>query len=828
MLSSTLLVGVLCGISAANPHPWMYGVPDYAWDLDMDQVMTQADVDLMMTADATTDAASQVGGLNTTTPSASSGIEPCAVLSRALAAMPAGARPVVPAELGVSCLQSVPLDKAGNVQLIDELKVFVKWQSNIAYLRNPPKEYTEKAVDIMGELDTMQKQVAAGGFKSEYEFQLQMLSLFTSAYDNHFAYQPDILASAMQFQRPPGSELVSVSSDGKALPEIYTYRDILKANNDTSFKPSPIKMINGMDAQKFLANESMSSDFHDADTRWNALFPSQALLASGTTYLGSFRTGQYQGPNTTFQFANGTTWSQINLAVAFGNFTGVDSGSAFFKRFCNGPAPVTTKPPAASPASNSTKPSTPTPKPAPSQIGYPKAQIINPNLAVAGYYLDGAAYKDVAVLSIPSYESPDVQTFQNTMRDFIRMCKKDGKTKMIFDMRGNGGGNAILGYDTFKQVYPAASADPYGGTRFRANDALNSAGKMTEDFLANKTYAQSNRTAFAAAFGRGTTQQDVFSLVQPFNYQHILNIDNKAMASWSDVFGPTQANGDNFTATLRYNYTDSLSTTYTGFSVIGFGANANETKTPTPFNPQDMVMLHDGMCSSTCALASELLKNQGAVRTIAVGGRPQPGPMQGVGGTKGAQVFAWDDISVRLQTLFLLGSPAQQKEWNNTDLGKTAFAKQLFKRSAYNGGQVAGGVNLKDNLRLADTSGTPLEFMYEAADCRMWFTSKMISDVTEVWKGVADRMFMGNGTMMGCVEGSTGAPSSISGGGQLRGGDGKSLMKSMSVAAVAMGRMGEPNNGTAPDMFKGSAARSVTASLGFGFIASVVGLTLAM
>ncbi|RMZ70259.1 peptidase S41 family [Pyrenophora seminiperda CCB06] len=799
----------------------------------MDEVMTQADVDLIMTAaDSITEAASPVGALNTTTPSSSSGTEPCAVLSRTLAAMPSGARPVVPAELGVSCLQSVPLDKAGNVELIDDLKVFVKWQSNVAYLRNPPKEYTEKAVDIMGELDTMQKQVAVGGFKSEYEFQLQMLNLFTSAYDNHFAYQPDILASAMQFQRPPGSELVSVSSDGKAMPEIYVYRDVLRANNDTSFKPSPVKMINGMDAQKFLANESMSSDFHDADTRWNALFPSQALLASGTTYLGSFRTGQYQGPNTTFQFANGTTWSQMNIAVAFGNFTGVESGSAFFKRFCNGPAPVAPKAPKApapSPISNSTKPSTPTPKPAPSQIGYPKAQIVNPNLAVAGYYLDGAAYKDVAVLSIPSYESPDVQTFQNTMRDFIRMCQKAGKTKMIFDMRGNGGGNAILGYDTFKQVYPQASADPYGGTRFRAHDGFNSAGKITQDFLANKTYAQSNRTAFAQNFGRGTTQQDVFSLVQPFNYQHTLDINNKAISNWSQIFGPVQANGDNFTTTLRYNFTDSLSTTYTGFSVIGFGANLNETKTPLPFKPQDMVMLQDGMCSSTCALAAELLKNQGAIRTIVIGGRPQPGPMQGVGGTKGAQVFAWDDIQIRMQAVFFLGSPEQQKEWNNTDLGKTAFAKQLFKRSAYNAGQIAGGVNLKDNLRLTDTSGTPLEFMYEAADCRMWFTSKMVSDVTEVWKGVADRMFMGNGTMMGCVEGSTGAPSSVSGGGQLRGGDGKMLMKSASVAALAAkAPVTEPKNVTSPDIFKGSATRGVTANLGFGFVASVIGLTLAL
>lgn len=394
MRSSVVLFGAFCGLSTANPHPWMYGVPDYP-DLDMNEVMTQADVDLMMAAavENSTTASGSEGALNSSTPSsASPGQEPCAVVSMAIAALPSGARPVVPAELGVKCLQSVPLDKEGNVKLIDDLKVMVKWQSNVAYLKNPPKEYTEEPVDIIGELDTMQKQVAAGNFKTEYDFQLKMLNLFTKAYDNHFAYQPDILASAMQFQRPTGSELVSVSSDGVALPEIYTYRDVVKANNDSSFKPSPVKMINGMSAQSYLANVSADSDFHDADTRWNALFPSQALLASGTTFLGSFRTGQYQGPNTTMEFANGTTWSSMNVAVVFGNFTGVDSGKAFFQRFCTGPKPVSAAP-APSPTSNSTRTVTPTATPSPSHIGYPKAELINSNLAVGGYYLNGAGYE---------------------------------------------------------------------------------------------------------------------------------------------------------------------------------------------------------------------------------------------------------------------------------------------------------------------------------------------------------------------------------------------------------------------------------------------------
>jgi hypothetical protein len=430
--------------------------------------------------------------------------------------------------------------------------------------------------------------------------------------------------------------------------------------------------------------------------------------------------------------------------------------------------------------------------------------------------------QNVAILSIPSYESPNVQSFQNTMRDFIRKSKAEGKTKMIFDLRGNGGGNAILGYDTFKQVYPQANNEPFGGTRFRANEALNMAGQITQDFLAGKTFAQSNRTAFAEAFGPGVTQDDIFGLTSAFNYQHTLDSNNQDFKDWKQLFGPEVVNGDNFTTTLRYNYSDSISTTYAGFSVIGFNQNLNETKTPQPFQAQDMVMLHDGMCSSTCAIAAELLKNQGAVRTIVVGGRPQPGPMQGVGGTKGAQVFAWDDIQVRMQAIFFLGSPAQRAQWNKTDLGRTAFATQLFKRSAYQGGQIAGGVNLKDNLRQGDASKIPLEFIYEAADCRMFFTAGMVNDVTQVWKGVADRMFR-TGDKMGmkmCVEGSTADKSSVTGGGQSRGGDGK-------INAGSGSRSNSTGGGAStPQQFTGGAAGQKSSSMLVGIAAMLLSTLL--
>lgn len=73
-------------------------------------------------------------------------------------------------------------------------------------------------------------------------------------------------------------------------------------------------------------------------------------------------------------------------------------------------------------------------------------------------------------------------------------------------------------------------------------------------------------------------------------------------------------------------------------------------------------------------------------------------------------------------------------------------------------------------MRRDDLGQTPLEFIYEAADCRMWYTAGMVNNVTEVWKGVVDRMFRDDG-MARCVEGSTGHESSVTGGGQRKGGE---------------------------------------------------------
>jgi hypothetical protein len=184
------------------------------------------------------------------------------------------------------------------------------------------------------------------------------------------------------------------------------------------------------------------------------------------------------------------------------------------------------------------------------------------------------------VLSIPTFSSPDVNSFQDIARKFINMSVAMGKQKMIFDMRGNGGGNAILGYDMFKQVFPQADQEPFGATQFRAFDDLNTAGQMTAIFNKNKALLQVNESLY----------NDVLALNSVFNFEHTLDINNDAFSSWGQMFGPHARNNDQFTSILRYNFSDPISDTYPGFSLIGL---LNDTESPDfqPFKPENMVMV---------------------------------------------------------------------------------------------------------------------------------------------------------------------------------------------------------------------------------------------
>lgn len=157
------------------------------------------------------------------------------------------------------------------------------------------------------------------------------------------------------------------------------------------------------------------------------------------------------------------------------------------------------------------------------------------------------------------------------------------------------------------------------------------------------------------------------------------------------------------------------------------------------------------------------MKEQAKVESIAIGGRPINAPMQAIGGTKGSLTFPFTNILFYASEVLRIAAALDDSAaavLNNTILGIIAGSEQLFKRVTFGSEGPLAQVNAADNLRKDDASQTPLEFVYEAADCKLFYTADMALDVTETWKAAAAAKW-GDG---GCVPGSKGDPSSISGG----------------------------------------------------------------
>ena len=68
-----------------------------------------------------------------------------------------------------------------------------------------------------------------------------------------------------------------------------------------------------------------------------------------------------------------------------------------------------------------------------------------------------------------------------------------------------------------------------------------------------------------------------------------------------------------------------------------------------------------------------------------------------------------------------------------------------------------GRVNIRNQVRY--NSDIPVQFTYEAADCRLWYTPPMVNDMRVLWTAVAEATW-GFGKQY-CVPGSTGQVTSL-------------------------------------------------------------------
>ncbi|KAI0859884.1 hypothetical protein F4860DRAFT_515381 [Xylaria cubensis] len=626
----------------------------------------------------------------------------------------------------LNCLLSLPFNASRADSFLVEIRKYIQFQSTLEVLKSPPNTYASPAVDILGGLD----KISNTTYKNQYDFDLDIGNLIRSANDGHFFMTPCSLAP-FAFQRDEIG-LISVSEDGRKTPEIYVGAD-LQALASGSTIISPVVTVNGQDVITYLETVADLQGNQDPDARWNTLFVSAAAVASvGSSELllwGTFTSDRGIWPGvdtTTLEFKNGST---IDLATVakYNEFPTVSSAAALFSAVCIQDSPSNSRRETPTKRDDNTEVS-PTATAGP--LGFPTPVIRDPYNQISGYSLDN----DTAVMFIPTFAGgagfPANQdlVFAETATRIVNTAVSNGRNKLIIDLTRNPGGNIARAFDLFKLFFP--SKLPYSATRFRRHDG--------SDLLA---LANQNVSAIVA----GTS---------PFKFQGFVNpAQDAGFASVEEFLEGEVQLGVNVTSLYaNFNYTlFSVFTANTG-PIRGFGGiPINNTQ---PYAPEDILIVTDGFCSSTCTTFVNLMTNVGGVRALTFGGRPRTEPMQVMGGVRGAQAYEFSDIDndIAVASFLVSNDPSLLTK------AQITLADDVLPIGLKNLPLViyGGGFNLR-NAYQEGADHLPLQFDYQASDCRLFYTAENIANPASTWADARDAIW-GNAS---CVSNSTGGRGSL-------------------------------------------------------------------
>ncbi|KEF63243.1 uncharacterized protein A1O9_01220 [Exophiala aquamarina CBS 119918] len=654
---------------------------------------------------------------------------------------------------------SAPLLKPDALRLINVVMALLEWQSTLAYLKDPPPGYLLSATDLMSDAQTLRVAVENDAFTSELAFEKALTDILESSHDGHLYTSLPAMRVFGYIRTIDG--IVSVSLDGRSTPDIFAYGDIEQRNADNNFNPSPIVKINGQDAKSWVLYQALNttSGQHDPDAMYSPISRLNSTIfanvlryntfvkspAAGSRFLFC---GSYPGPSTTILFKNGTVLNHPTTAVLLDDFTGVVDGRSFYRRFVT---EVTRKRALSSRGTvsalghNTIHEMRKTAASHHSNDLYPAPLYFTDDGAIEGYFMNVLGFETVAVLRLGSFNPRSTEEFHSNLTEFLHTCVLNGKQHLIVDIQSNGGGNIGLGYDVFEQLFP--DTEPYSAGNLRSHEQLNVMGEFFTQFAHGVLEDTGNITNYIAAGG--------FSA---FDGRGLNNLSGQRFDSWSEFTGPTLSHGDTFTnlALLDIENTD-----YEDY-LSGFVFSKPPRQA---FQTENIIVLSNGNCGSTCDTFMNLMKWQGGVKTIVGGGRPKPGPMQFVGGVKGRRKLSIGYLMYMVNLFYQHAPPDIQANANQTKLKEVADNGEYLSRRS--DGTFA--VNFGNGIAKDDVTMTPLQFVYEAADCRVWWKPEHFFDTTTLWSLVAGTAFGLNNTekWAACVAGSTNHPSSVSGGMQL-------------------------------------------------------------
>lgn len=503
-----------------------------------------------------------------------------------------------------------------------------------------------------------------------------------------------------------------MSSDGLELPKVYWIQDI---QGFSSVRPgvSDIVSIDGIDIETYLINSGAAVTWpQDPDAIYNSQFWTIPGIASGQG--NGFYDASYPSlPDvSTYEFRNGTTWSVPNRGLIDVSFAGITSGEDLHNVYeLNKTTTANKRSDTESDNSALTKRDTAC---AAKVNYYPTPVVIHCQGYVSGYFLD----EDTCVLVLYSFEGdnptnadqPDLLETRNVTRTLFNKCKATGRTKLIVDVSSNKGGNVFMGHEVYRNLFP--KSENWSGARFRAHAGFDWVGQT----LVNNS--------------------GITNLIND-----VIAADGTEIDTWAELYGPEQVSGAYETRVSLYNFSDPAAASSAQYPFIVTGYDPEDPAPAQPFAAEDIVVMSDGFCGSTCTIFTGLMNREQGVRTIAVGGRPMKQPMQAIGAVKGSNVMPWTNLQAHVgRALSFQPAPADLQgvlpSQDAPPMLPALSAGQLNWRNAY----------AKDGA-----DGPPLQFVYEAANCRLFHKASYYGSMLYMWADVAAAAWGG----APCVDGST-------------------------------------------------------------------------
>lgn len=612
----------------------------------------------------------------------------------------------------------------------------IEFQSTLSYLKSPPKGYGDESVDLQKGLDDIATKVSNSDYDNEYDFEIDIAKLMVKARDGHLTFSGMTQAGVFTWRRSREIALISASEDGKSDPKIWGIGDF-NTTLSADVKRSAISQIDGKDARQFVKDESMDTTYHDPDSRYNSMFYMQPAENSGFFANPRF----YPGPSVNISYENGTSRNFVNSAVIAepNSWLSIKNGQDFYDTFVAAlPNSLNSK----KRADHHSLPRNPE-YPREAELNrrwvpraYPTAVVEHKadDIKLAGYFVDTGAGK-VGVLMVQTFSveagqgnNDEAREFQAVVQSYIEKAKDQKVEKHIIDVRTNGGGKILLGYDMFLQFFP--DEKPQLQSRWRGHKGSELLGEKLSSFES-----------------MNSTNGNLYT--SPFNYHSYVSGKDEAFSGFDKMYPPEKFNGESFTALLKYNLSDPIETSddeyAIGISMTGYLDRANYTE--QPFKAEDIVILSDGICASTCSLFTELMVQQGGVKTLAVGGIPGTGSMQVVGGTKGSMLLPHDYLIPTSDNVIrkFSGSEEESKKWR--EILPQPFGIKVS----------TAGVNFQDTIRKGlEKDGIPTQFLNDTASCRIYYEPNMYLNVTALWSKAAEVAFGKDGGMDedACVAGS--------------------------------------------------------------------------